>query len=245
MKISTRIGTAFAILIAAIVAGLSYQVSRIDKMQAINHDLAGINFRAAITSLQMLRAIDQEEEFTRKYFATEGDPVYGSALEVTEAEFSQELRELKSLRLSAAEQEAIGALEPLWRQFLDMSGRQRPALRSRQPRAWDEAEASRVTLLKQLRSQIEGLNETARRTIQAQAEESAQTGQRAARISLYVAIACFALSLLVSFWIVRAIWKPLRRLTEGTRAVAEGKFFYRLAAHGNDQFAHSPPISTP
>jgi two-component system sensor histidine kinase GlrK len=37
--------------------------------------------------------------------------------------------------------------------------------------------------------------------------------------------------------IVRSINDPLRRLTQGTRAIAKGQFWHRLPAHGNDEFA--------
>jgi signal transduction histidine kinase len=46
-----------------------------------------------------------------------------------------------------------------------------------------------------------------------------------------------AISVLVSLLIVRSISKPLAHLTEGTRAIADGKFFYRLDTTRNDEFA--------
>ena len=41
----------------------------------------------------------------------------------------------------------------------------------------------------------------------------------------------------VSLLIVRSISIPLRQLTEGTRAIAAGKFYYRLDTSGKDEFA--------
>jgi two-component system sensor histidine kinase GlrK len=46
-----------------------------------------------------------------------------------------------------------------------------------------------------------------------------------------------SLSILVSLLIVRSISKPLANLTEGTRAIADGKFFYRLDTTRKDEFA--------
>jgi len=45
------------------------------------------------------------------------------------------------------------------------------------------------------------------------------------------------LSCFVSFVIVQSISSPLRQLTQGTRAIAQGKFFYRLDTSHNDEFA--------
>ena len=56
-------------------------------------------------------------------------------------------------------------------------------------------------------------------------------------ISWSAAAIALVVSFLVSFFIVRSISEPLHHLTEGTRAVAEGKFYYRLDASRNDEFA--------
>ena len=42
---------------------------------------------------------------------------------------------------------------------------------------------------------------------------------------------------MVSFLIYRSISIPLVHLTAGTRAIAEGKFYYRLDTSRNDEFA--------
>jgi two-component system sensor histidine kinase GlrK len=52
-----------------------------------------------------------------------------------------------------------------------------------------------------------------------------------------VTVAALAISVLVSFLIIRSISKPLAHLTEGTRAIADGKFFYRLDTTRNDEFS--------
>jgi methyl-accepting chemotaxis protein len=50
-------------------------------------------------------------------------------------------------------------------------------------------------------------------------------------------VIAFAISILVSFLILRSISKPLANLTEGTRALMEGKLFYRLDTSGKDELA--------
>src|SRR5262249_51771107 len=43
--------------------------------------------------------------------------------------------------------------------------------------------------------------------------------------------------IVVALLFVRSIDEPLRRLVEGTRAIAKGQFWHRLPARGNDEFA--------
>jgi len=46
-----------------------------------------------------------------------------------------------------------------------------------------------------------------------------------------------SVTIVVSLLIVRSISKPLAHLTEGTRAIIEGKYFYRLDTSRKDEFA--------
>ena len=55
MRIATKIAAGYGVLIVLVLVVLSYQMILIDRMQSINRDLSGINFRASIVSLQLLR----------------------------------------------------------------------------------------------------------------------------------------------------------------------------------------------
>src|SRR5579863_6954213 len=110
MKIASKISSGYGILIALIVAVLTYQLSLFYQMQSINKNLSGITFRAAIVSLELLRDLDQVEEFTRKFYVTEGDPYYAAQMEEMRDAFSQGLQELQSLRLSSVERQEVDRL---------------------------------------------------------------------------------------------------------------------------------------
>ena len=56
-------------------------------------------------------------------------------------------------------------------------------------------------------------------------------------VILHKPFGALAISILVSFLIYRSISNPLANLTEGTRAIAEGKFYYRLDTSRNDEFS--------
>lgn len=233
MKISTKIAAGYGILIGLIFAVLFYEVTRIQQMEAINRNLSQINFRAATLSLQLLRDLDQVEEFTRKYYATGGDPGYGAQTDEMRKAFSQALRELGALRLSPKEAGEIQQLNLLWDRVLQTS-RPRPGA--------GEAEVGvalgvQIDLLGRVRNQIQGLIRTTRETIEMRVEDLAAEGRSAARISLVAAVAALLVSIVVSLSIVRSISKPLARLTEGTRAVAAGQFNYRLDDSGEDELA--------
>jgi signal transduction histidine kinase len=62
-------------------------------------------------------------------------------------------------------------------------------------------------------------------------------GAKAERLSWIVGVFALFLGVVVAGLIVRSINEPLRRLTQGTRAIAKGQFWHRLPARGSDEFA--------
>jgi two-component system sensor histidine kinase GlrK len=68
-------------------------------------------------------------------------------------------------------------------------------------------------------------------------ENARRTGETAALVLAFSTLAAVAVGGLVSFFIYRSISKPLAHLTEGTHAIAEGKFFYRLDTSRSDEFS--------
>ena len=237
MKIATKIAAGYGVLIVLILAVLSYQVSSIHRMQSINQNLSGIHYRAASLSLQLLRDLDQVEEFTSKFFATGGDPGYASQVKQMKDAFVQSLRRMQSLGLPLREGEELSRLSRLWDEFSDVSSSQMQGMSSLDSRQIEVALSDQIEHFSRLRTQAQTVVRVTRQAIDLQADESAGAGQEAERVSWIVGGAALVLSLLVSLMIVRSISEPLGQLTEGTRAVMEGKLFYQLDATGNDEFA--------
>jgi len=237
MKIAAKVSAGYAILIALIVGALAYELSLTHQMQSINQDLSGINFRAAILSLQLLRDLDLVEEFTQKYFATGGDTDYASQLEDMKDAVSREVKEMESLHLSAVEHDEVGRLSRLWSEFSKSSSSNQQLVRSRKARQMESALSDQLKLFGRLRIQAQTVILATRDAVRIRVQESSRAAQGAQRIAWLAAAAALALSLLVSVWIIRSISEPLRSLTEGTRAVAEGKLFWQLDTTGKDELA--------
>ena len=239
MRIASKIAAGYGVLIVLVLVVLSYQMILIDWMQSINRNLSGINFRASIISLQLLRDVDQVEEFTRKFFVT-ADPGYSSQMEEMWDAFSQDLQEVLTLPLSQKEQEEIDRLSGRWDEFLQAASENKD-LSAQNPRQREAELTNQLALLNELRFQTQSVIRATREAIAFQVEQSALASQHAQRVSWAAAAAALLLSLGVSFWIVRAISKSLQELTAGTRAVAEGKFFYQLDESGSDELADLAP----
>jgi len=231
MRIATKIISGYAVLIALMAAVLVYQVVSIHYMQSINKNLSGLTFSAARTSIQLMRDRDLVEEYTKKSFIVENPEQYVEKLEEFKEGFASDLQNLKHLGRSEREQVEINRLVQYWEEFCQALARELAVLSTG---VMPEELAEH---LERLRAQVLTVHQASLRAIEAEVAKAADTGARAEWISWSAAAIALVVSFLVSFVIVRSISEPLHHLTEGTRAVAGGKFFYRLDTSRNDEFA--------
>jgi signal transduction histidine kinase len=232
MKITTRIIFGFGLFIAILLGMAVYQVITINRMQSINRTLRESNFQNALTCLQALRDHDLVEEYTRKSFAL-ADADYLSQLKEFQMDYEARLMQLGSNAVSAEERVEIGRLQRSWSSFvanLRLLQKNLPQEGAVLPNSLQEA-------LDGLRTQTFSVYQSSLRSMSAEVEKSRKTSEAAALILGCSAFVALSIGILVSFFIYRSISNPLRHLTEGTRAIAEGKFYYRLDTSRNDEFS--------
>ncbi len=235
MKIATKVAFGFGVLIALLLGMLAYQVAVISETARRSEDLAGVNLRAGVLALQLIRNLDQTEEFTLKYYAT-GDPDYGGQVAAAREAFSGTLEGIRLLHLSPAEMRELDRMDETWRVLVE-SARRRPVSSTGNPQPSPEVLQIELERFEELRSQALRLLRATREVSESQAAASALASQRAQRISLIAAVAGLLAGLTVSFWIVRSISRPLGELTEATHAVAAGQFSYQVKPEGEDELA--------
>ena len=231
MKITTRITVGYGILIALLGGLVLYEVVTIRRMESINRNLSRVDFQTAIDCLQMMRDRDLLEEYARKAYVLQ-DLDYIAQLKNYQEEFESALQKIRSAATSSRQQTETNRLAEFWQTFV--------ADFSRQPPGAAVAGSLPVELqddLERLQAQALTVYQANSHSIVNAAEESSKTGEMAQLISWCAALAAVILSALVSFLIYRSISIPLVHLTEGTRAIAEGKFHYRLDTSRNDEFA--------
>lgn len=232
MKITTRIISGYGLLIALLAVLVIYQVIMINRMQSINRTLSRINFQSALTCLQLLRDRDLVEEYARKSFAL-GDPDYINQLKGYQTDFETTVKQLKSEVSPSDEQSSVKRLSQIWESFtVDLRLRQLDVHRggSALPESLQDD-------LERLRAEIYTVYDSILQTISSEVERSRRTGETASLVLWCSALAALVIAIVVSFLIFRSISIPLAHLTDGTRAIAEGRFFYRLDSSRNDEFS--------
>jgi two-component system sensor histidine kinase GlrK len=234
VKVASRIVAVTGFLLVLVLAVLVYHLAQVRELSAASERLSTTAFAAARLALRLERDRSRIEELTRRLWVLR-DPDYVAGIARRQEEFEGDLAELESLDLAPEEGAAAGELRRRWRGYLA---------------SWDEVSAAALggadtapaeqVILARLAGVAEQLvvldGETERQIARLRAEVDREQ-RRAERVSRLTALAALALSVPIVALTLRSIQRPLSRLLEGTRAVAEGRFAYRLETKGRDELA--------
>jgi signal transduction histidine kinase len=232
MKITTRINTGYGIFIAVLIGLAAYQIIAVNRMQSIIQELSSINAEKALTAIQTMRDRDLIAEYAEKSLLRI-DPGYENKLDEYIEDFNKDLKKLESDVSSEQERNEIRRLKESLRTFTDDLNRVQLNVPEDGMRLPALLESDLVGLEIQARS----VYEAAKQSMSDKLDQSAQTSQTVQVVLISVTVVILSIMILVSLVIVRSISKPLANLTEGTRAITEGKYFYRLDTSRNDEFA--------
>ncbi len=230
MKITTRIITGYGILIALLAALVGYEVFTVNRMQRINRNLDDVNFRAALSLIELMRLRDLIDENLQKALSV--DPAYNTKLQEYLGAFDRELQRVKSGSPSKNEQTQVNQLANDWSIF-NGDLEQQPLGKAK----LGDFPQNLQTDLEGLQIDLESVWKANQDGIKAALAESRRIGESALLFSYCAAAVALVAGVLVSFFVYRSISLPLQHLTDGTRAIAEGKFYYRLDTSRNDEFS--------
>jgi len=232
MKITTRIISGYGLFLAVLAGLVMYQVITIQKMRDISDSLSGIHFQNVRASLRAWEVLRLVEDRTEKAFRL-SDPDYLQQVHDHQKEFEANLGELQTKVSSSAERDEVKRLFQLWNTYVS-DFRQLEQLLPQKGRVLPQ---NLQEDLNNLDTQIDSLYQAMLLSMDSISERARKTADTAVTVLWCATLAALAISILVSLLIVRSISKPLAHLTEGTRAIADGKFFYRLDTTRNDEFA--------
>src|SRR5215813_6504425 len=233
MKVSSKIIAGFLALMLLAIIVVANQLTAINQLQAVNRDLSEINVKTATTVLDMLKSADSIVEFSQKYFAGL-DSWYEQLLFRNRDDFLEDLGRLRQTARSEREQAQIAkcreALDDLLLVFNQIKQQNKTFDNDRLP-------PDLILTVNHFDKQSKVLVEAVQVGINERVAAAADIGTKAERLSWTVGVFALLLGVIVAGLIVRSINEPLRRLTQGTRAIAKGQFWHRLPARGGDEFA--------
>jgi two-component system sensor histidine kinase GlrK len=237
MKVSTKLGLAFGLLVSLVVAMLVYHVSVIQEVARLNRDLSAVTVRLALSSTDQLSQLDDLEENASKYLVT-GDERYLDAYWQFRRAFTRSLQQLRDLPLTGDEQVEVELLTGSWNSFLRTASLAPPA----DSLASDVADLS--ARLAALADEVEPIRRQTRRVSQASQLAMTETvrlstaaARRASRTSSGAGVSAALAAVLLALIIVRSISERLSQLKRAAQRVAEGDFSVQVDSQGSDDFS--------
>jgi two-component system sensor histidine kinase GlrK len=232
MRVSSKIFSGFLIVMLLSVLILAHQLSVVHQMQAVNQDLLAISFESGTNVLRMQKLIEQLEENARKYLSVL-DPIYHGLILDDRQEFLERLALLRTTAVSERERteaEKFGhAMDEYWRAYNELK---------QQNNAFDPLELppDLNIAINHFQHQGEVMLDAVELAIRERVVAAGKTVQQAERYAWIAGLSSVLLGVVVAAFSVTAINAPLRRLVQGTRAIAKGQFWHRLPVRGRDEF---------
>ena len=233
MRLTTRIITGYGLLFAIFAGLVLYVLVSVGRLHSLNHQITRDDYSYCVLCLQALGDLDKVEEYTWKSFALADEEVW-NRLEEYRATFETSLNQLVRVAAQARQDDqATKRLIPIWNSYqaeIERHGNTASPGRS-------IAAPSLLQQLEELRIMIHSFYLSALQSIDLRVKDSQQIARRTVVLSILLALAATLCAAIVSILIYRSIALPLAQLTEGTRALAEGKVFYRLDTSRDDEFS--------
>lgn len=236
MNVGGRIAFGTGVALAILLVILVWDVALVDQLANVNRTLSDVNFRASTLALEQARTLNKIDEFTRKFYVT-SDPAYGDRLSDLRIEFAGYLVDLQGLDLAPRVRAEVSDLRSEWRSYWQIHANFRELGQQQGSEADESLLQTQLVSLGRVQSQLTQVSEAAQMVVFEQALRSSEVSGRARRLSWSIAASALLLCLLILWWTIRSINRPLTLLTRGTQAVAKGEFSVQLETRGSDELS--------
>jgi len=232
--VSTKIVSGIGILFILGLIVLTNQLTYVHQLEVINSDLADTN-RSVTTVLRLRQAIDLLLADSLKYFALgalQNGP-YEKVIGGLTADITADLTQLMKTARTDPERRATAEFAKAFADYQRVFNRFKDSTFD-----IDSLPPDLSIATNHLQVQSELALDVLQKAIRDKDSDAARIGERSDRQTRSAVLFSLLVSVIVVVLIVRAVNEPLRRLTEGIRAIAKGQFSYRLPARGSDEFVN-------
>ena len=237
MSVSRRLILSVGVLMLLAVGVVVAQVLIVREMQVVTEGMNSVSFRSASGLLEMEQEAFGLRNLTEKSLTVveaSARELYTPLVEGKMQRFDQRFKELQEVLGPDEAPEEIALLSTAW---INYKIELEKARRIIAPRGLEDLPPDLVKALDTLDERTRSSRSAVLQAIGGKVRFNQAMGQNAKSIA-YTAAALFILmGGTVTFLTLRAINRPLRELTGGTRKIASGEFSHRLPVSGPSEFA--------
>lgn len=233
MRVATKIATGSGLLVLLFAGVLAYYVQLGRESASRSEDLSNQVPRAGLIAAQQATLVTLDKQIQRMLAIQ--DPDYLRGIRDQHSEFEKGLAELTNQAVGPEVRRDVQELKSSWKKYLgtwepiDQAG----SLDLRNRNTWDGI----FDRLSEVKAKVDVMLDSARISADRQAQQSRGSKEEVEQLSGKVLLLALVLCVLIVAWTVRSINVPLRRLVDGTRAVAGGHFDYRLDLGKDEEFS--------
>ncbi len=226
MSVATKLAGAFGFLAVLLAGMMAYHTTTTRRAVATSYEVSAIFSRLRLASAEQVEPIDVAAS---KYWVT-GDPGYRAKLDEAVAAVDTTIRSIVRDSLTPPERAQATRLETAGRALGPAVSRFETAVATGDDAAAGTALASLRSRLSDVDGRMTRLGAASRDAALRRLSESAASARKAAGVSLVAVVVALLLGMVAAGSVVRSIAVSIRRLRDGTRAVAAGNFEYRIDA---------------
>ena len=249
MPLAYRIAAGFSIVLAVMVALAAYhltlfhrQIEEVYRIRTSNRTAAEaiLEIRSRLISLKDLSAkVPAYEQFGNETPSEELRELvqaaedYRKEIRKVREEISLRIKVLGGLDLSEGEHREVALLEEVWRVYVGRVEGQ--AIRGTADPPLPRPESPESGPLKPTENQLQRLQLASRAAVSKQVNSVNEDLRQAEFAAQLASIVGLVSALLGSVIVGRSVLRPLRRVAQGARALAEGDFTYRVKESGGEE----------
>ncbi|HMB55010.1 MAG TPA: HAMP domain-containing protein, partial [Thermoanaerobaculia bacterium] len=228
MSLAGRVGAAFLVLIALMVALAGYHLSLVHRLHEDNRRLIRVELELSRISLTMRRDVEELLRLTQVFFVLR-DAGYEQRMQARRERVEAGLDRLREMEVTPEEQGALAFFAVAWREYADRA----PQVEADFLASGNEgARAELIAELAAFDESLVALDTAARQAMDEQVAASAEKAARAQTTAWATTTAAAGAALVLALLLAGSVARPLSRLGRGTHEMAEGNFGYRVEASG-------------
>lgn len=234
MRVATKISTGLGLVVLLFAGVLAYYVYLGRQNEPLNRDLSS-KVPVASELAAQLASLDTLRDRIRRLLVVQ-DPDYARSIREQQTSLEEGLAKLAGLGTTQEHRQQVALLSALSAEL----GRTFDTVESQAASggAWDLRTWSPVfDKLAEVRAKASVMLDAAQIDAETQVQKSSISKEDVEKLSGRALLVAMVLCALIVTWTVRSINVPLRRLVEGTRAVASGQFDYRLDLGKDEEFS--------
>ncbi len=223
LSIFSRMMIGYLAVFILVMAVSSYTILKIQQFNVVTRYILAIDSRLLEHEKKLADSILSQSRFERKFILTKDQAFYDQFLTGKE-DFHKMLTNAIALADTSSKKETLDRLKKQFEVYQSLVDEEVKFIRANQDYSKRKYEIEKEKRVDAILKELEALEITSRRDITQRVEMLGEAGSSARKVVLGMAITAMVLILITSFFITRAITRPLKVLVGKTRDIANGVF---------------------